>query len=110
MDYQLRQQQLAASRSSSGGGSSSVKKGSSGSSSGSSSVNKGSSSSTKTGTANTQKQSSSYNDVLKTTRTLYNASRTNKRGAAESLLATYVANGSITQAEAQKILSNLGIK
>jgi hypothetical protein len=107
MDYQLRQQQLAAQKSAS------VSKGSSGSSSkgsGSSSVNKGSSSSTKTGTANTQKQSSSYNDVLKTTRTLYNASRTNKRGAAESLLATYVANGSITQAEAQKILSNLGIK
>ena len=108
LDYQLKQQQLAAQKAAS------VSKGSSSgsSSSGSTSVNKGSSStaSNKTGTANTAATGKNYNDVLKTVRTLYNASRTNKRGAAESLLATYVADGSITTAEAQKILKSLGIK
>lgn len=106
LDYQLRKQQLAASS-----GSGSVKKGSGGSSSGSSSVNKGgSTSSNKTPSSVPTKQSSGYNDALKATRTLYNAARQNKRSAAETLVATYVADGKITTAEAQKILNNLGIK
>lgn len=106
LDYQLRKQQLAASS-----GSGSVKKGSGGSSSGSSSVNKGgSTSSNKTPSSVPTKQSPDYNKALKATRTLYMASRTNKRAAAESLLATYIAGGQITQAEAEKILKNIGIK
>ena len=107
LDYQLKQQQLAASS-----GSGNVKKGSGGSSSsGSSSVNKGGSASTsKTPTSVPAKQSPAYNDVLKSVRTLYNASRTNKRSAAETLLATYIRDEKITQDEAAKILKNLGIK
>lgn len=107
LDYQLKQQQLAASS-----GSGSVKKGSSGSSSsGSSSVNKGGSTSTnKTPASVPAKQSAGYSKALTSVRTLYNTARQNKRSAAEQLTATYVADGTITQAEAQKILTSLGIK
>ena len=107
LDYQLKQQQLAASNS--GGGS--INKGSGGGSSGgNTSVNKNSSSSTKSSATVPQNNSQKYNEVLKTVRTLYNAARTNKRSAAEGLLATYIADGSITQAQAQQILKSLGIK
>ncbi len=105
LDYSIKQQQLAASKASSGSGS--VSKGSSGSSS-NSSVNK---SSGNTSTSNSAtKQSSNYNAALSATRTLYNSAQKNKVQAAETLLATYVANGKITQSEATKILKNLGIK
>lgn len=50
-----------------------------------------------------------YNDALKATRTIYNVSRTNKRQAAEMTLATYIANGTVTQAGAEKILQTIGI-
>lgn len=50
-----------------------------------------------------------YNEALKATRTIYNTSRTNKRQAAEMTLATYIANGTVTQAGAEKILQTIGI-
>jgi len=50
-----------------------------------------------------------YNAALKATRTIYNTSRTNKRQAAETVLATYIANGTVTQAGAEKILQTIGI-
>lgn len=108
LDYQIKQQQLAASKASSG--SASVKKSSgSSSSSSSSSVNKSSSSTTK-GSNSASKTSSYYNTALKSARTLYNSAPKNKVQAAESLLATYVANGQITQDEAKRILNNIGIR
>lgn len=62
----------------------------------------------KSGTPNTAKQSSYYNTALSLTRTIYNTARKNKLQAAETLLASMVAENKITSSEAQKILKNIG--
>ena len=55
------------------------------------------------------KQSSAYNNAKSSTRAMYMSAPKNNKQAAENMLATYLAQGKITQAEAKQILKEIGI-
>ena len=108
----------AAAKASSSGSSSGSSRGSYTYSGGSSSSKKTSTKTSSSGTYTPYNRSTTvkgadtatYNKLLSSVRTLYNASRTNKVGAAEDMIAIYLSKGQINESQAQQMLKTLGIK
>lgn len=59
-------------------------------------------------TSVTKQYGTGYYDALKSARTLYSVARTNKRQAAETILAGYVAKNTLTEAGVKQILKQIG--
>lgn len=59
-------------------------------------------------TSVTKQYGTGYYDALKSARTLYSVARTNKRQAAETILAGYVAKNTLTEAGVKQIMKQIG--
>lgn len=59
-------------------------------------------------TSVTKDYGTGYYQALKSARTLYSVARTNKRQAAETVLANYVANNTLTEAGVKQIMKQIG--